>query len=126
MTMELATAYGPEAGIRTWERRIALDRDAGTVNLRETFALSRPAPVALAFITPRKPDTARAGIVALPVAGGRTVHLTFDARTLRADVERLPLDDAGLKHEWGEALYRIRLASARPLGAGDLAVSIAI
>jgi hypothetical protein len=126
MTMELATAYGPEAGIRTWERRIALDRDAGTVTLRETFALARgAAPVALVFVTPRRPDTAQAGVVALPVPGGRTVRLSFDPRALRADVERLPLADAGLKHEWGEALYRIRLASARPLAAGDLAISIA-
>jgi hypothetical protein len=128
MTMDLATAYGPEAGMQTWERRIALDRDAGTVNLRETFALARPAPVALVFVTPRKPDTAQAGVVALPAdrtSGGRTVYLKFDARALRADVERLPLDDAGLKHEWGDALYRIRLASAQPLGAGDLNVAIA-
>ncbi|MFS2018202.1 heparinase II/III family protein, partial [Massilia sp. CT11-108] len=125
MTMDLATAYGPEAGIRTWERRIALDRAAGTVNLRETFALARPAPVALVFVTPRKPDAAQAGVVALPVAGGRTVHLKFDPRALRADVERLALDDAGLKHEWGDALYRIRLASAQPLGSGDLNVAIA-
>jgi len=125
MAMELATAYGPEAGVRTWKRRIALDREAGTVNLRETFALSRPAPVALVFVTPRRPDAAQAGTVALPVAGGRTVHLKFDPRALRADVERLPLADAGLQHEWGEALYRIRLASAQPLGAGDLNIAIA-
>jgi hypothetical protein len=98
------------------------------VNLRETFALARPAPVALVFVTPRRPDTAQAGVVALPAdqaSGGRTVYLKFDARALRADVERLPLDDAGLKHEWGDALYRIRLASAQPLGAGDLNVAIA-
>ena len=44
---------------------------------------------------------------------------------LRADVERLPLADAGLKHEWGDALYRIRLASTQPLGTGDLNVAIA-
>ncbi|MCS0631078.1 heparinase II/III-family protein [Telluria mixta] len=125
MTMDLSTAYGPEAGIRTWERRIALDRAAGKVNLRETFALARPAPVALVFVTPRKPDAAQAGVVSLPVAGGRAVHLRFDPRALRADVERLPLEDAGLKHEWGDVLYRIRLASAQPLGTGDLAISIA-
>ncbi|KGF78941.1 hypothetical protein IA69_27085 [Massilia sp. JS1662] len=125
MTMDLATAYGPDAGIRTWERRIALDRAAGAVNLRDTFALARPAPVALVFVTPRKPDAAQAGVVALPVAGGRTLKLKFDPRALRADVERLPLGDAGLKHEWGDALYRIRLASAQPLGTGDLNIAIA-
>jgi hypothetical protein len=95
------------------------------VNLRETFALARPAAVTLVFVTPRKPDAAQAGTVALPVAGGRTVHLRFDPRALRADVERLALADAGLKHEWGEALYRIRLASAQPLDAGDFTLSIA-
>jgi hypothetical protein len=124
MTMELATAFGPEAGIRTWERRIALRRDSGTVDLRETFELSRPAPVALVFMTPRRPDPAREGALALPVPGGRTVCLRFDPRLLRAEVERVDLLDPGLKREWGEALYRVRLASALPLAAGDLAVAI--
>jgi hypothetical protein len=128
MTMDLATAYGPEAGIRMWERRVALDRDAGTVNVRETYALARPAPVELVFVTPRRPEVGQAaayvGVLALPVAGGRTVYLRFDARALRAGVERRALDDPGLKHEWGEALYRIRLTGAQPVGAGDVAISI--
>jgi hypothetical protein len=126
MTMDLATAYDPDAGIKVWERRVALDRGAGAVTLRETFELSRPAPVTLVFMTPRRPDTTQPGIVALPVAGGRTVHLRFDARTLGASVEPLPLADAGLKHEWGETLYRVELASTQPLAAGDLAVTIAM
>jgi hypothetical protein len=94
------------------------------VSLRETFALSRAAPVALVFMTPRRPDAAAPGMVALPVAGGRTVRLRFDPRRLRADVERLPLADPGLAHEWGGALYRIRLVAQQPLAAGDLDVTI--
>jgi hypothetical protein len=124
MTMELATAFGPEAGIRSWRRGIALERDAGRVTLRETFELARAAPVALVFVTPRRPEGAEQGTLALPVAGGRTVRLRFDPRQLRADVERIALADAGLQREWGEALYRIRLASAQPRAAGDLAVAI--
>jgi hypothetical protein len=125
MTMELATAFGPEAGIRTWTRAVALDRGAGTISLRETFALARPAPVTLVFMTPRRPGPAQDGVLALPVAGGRTVSLRFDARMLRADVERIDLTDPGLRREWGEALYRIRLASTQSLAAGDLAVALA-
>jgi hypothetical protein len=125
MTMELATAFGPEAGIRTWVRSVALERGAGTISLRETFALSRPAPVSLVFMTPRRPDPAQGGVLALPAAGGRTVSLRFDARVLRADVERIALTDPGLRHEWGDALYRIRLASTQPLAAGDLTVALA-
>lgn len=124
MTMELATTFGPEAGVRTWQRRIALDRGADRVVLRETFGLERAAPVALVFMTPRQPDTAQAGTVALPLAGARTVRLRYDARALRPDVERIALADPGLRHEWGEALYRIRLVAAAPLDAGDLAITI--
>jgi len=123
MTMELAPTFGPEAGIRTWRRGIALERDAGRLVLRETFRLDRAAPVALVFMTPRRPNTAQAGTVALPLAGGRTVRLRYDARALRPDVERIALADPGLRREWGEALYRIRLVAA-PLDAGDLTVTI--
>jgi len=123
MTMELATTFGLEAGIRTWRRRVALERDANRVTLRETFRLERAAPVALVFMTPRRPQAAEAGTVALPLAGGRTVRLRYDARVLRAEVERIGLADPGLRHEWGEALYRIRLV-ASALDAGDLAMTI--
>ena len=126
MAMDLATAYGPEAVIKTWSRRIALDRVAGAVTLRETFELARAEGVTLVFMTPRRPDTAQAGVVALPAEGGRTVLLRFDARALRAEVEPLPLADPGLKHEWGGTLYRVELASTQPLAAGDLAVTIAM
>jgi hypothetical protein len=124
MTMELATAFGPDAHVKTWRRRVLLDRDAGAVLLRETFALPRPAPVALVFMTPRRPDATQPGVLALPAAGGRTVRMRFDASALHVDVERIDLADPGLRREWGEALYRIRLASAQPLAAGDLAVSM--
>ena len=126
MSMDLATAYGPEAGVTRWERTIALRRDANSVTLREDFTLARPVPVSLAFMTPRVPELAGPGRLALAPAGGRgkPVHLRFDARLLRADIERIALSDPGLQHEWGKDVYRILLTSIQPMAQGELDIAI--
>ncbi|TWI69791.1 heparinase II/III-like protein [Pseudoduganella lurida] len=124
MSMDLATAYGPEAGVTRWDRTLALRRDRGVVTLQEVFQLQRSVPVALVFMTPRLPEPAGSGRLKLSLAGSAPVHLNFDAGTARAGIERLPLADAGLRREWGEALYRVTLASLQPMAQGELAITI--
>jgi hypothetical protein len=132
MSMELATTFGPEAGVDSWRRSIALERGgaveargAGTVGLRETFRLARPATVALVFMTPRLPAAAQPGVLVLaPPGAGMPVHLCFDAQALRAEVEPVVLTDPGLRREWGETLYRIRLVSPAAMSEGDLRILI--
>jgi hypothetical protein len=128
MTMDLATAYGPDAGIGNWERTVALQRvaGAGAVSVREAFRLARPALVTLVFMTPRLPEPAGAGRLALgsPQGGGKAVHMRYDALSMGADIERIALTDAGLRREWGEAIYRIRLTTLQPVRQGSLSILV--
>jgi hypothetical protein len=126
MSMELATAYGADAGIERWRRTVVLDRKAGTVGVREAFALSREAPVALVFMTPRVPEEGSPGTLRLALENTRPVELRFDAGLLQVRIERLPLDDPGLRREWGNSLYRVELVALRPLARGNLAITVAL
>lgn len=109
----LATAYPTEAGVQRWIRRLTLDRSSRTVELHEQFTLAREGTASLMLMAARQP-VIRDG----EVQAGK-VRFGFDTSKLRATSETLPLQDAGLRHSWGEAVWRIRLDALAPLKSGD-------
>jgi len=113
VTANLATAYPKEAGVSRWDRTLTLDRGARKVELVEEFRLLREVPVALSFMCAKEPVVSAAGVT---VSG---VVLGFDAAVLKATVEKIALTDAGLRHSWGEAVWRVMLTSAAPVAKGS-------
>lgn len=113
VTANLATAYPKEAGVSRWERTLTMDRGARKVELVEEFKLSREVPVTLSFMCAKEPVVSASGVT---VSG---VVLSFDAAVLKATVEKIALTDAGLKHSWGEAVWRVILASVGPVAKGS-------
>lgn len=109
----LATAYPKTAGIASWLRTVTLDREAGRVDVREKFSLSRSAPVTLTLMCAKEP-----AIIAGGVRVG-TVVLAFDAAVLKANVETLPMDDPLMKSSWGASLWRLTLVSNGSVVNGD-------
>lgn len=111
MRANLATAYPPGAGIRRWIREIRLDRKTGVVRLTEDFELTRSGPVALSFMTSRTPSESGSGVFVLhsEKAGVKDVLLRYDAAPLAFNMERIELQDAGMRRSWGPAVYRVQL-----------------
>src|SRR5262249_24345281 len=111
MTMNLATAYPAEAGVKRWAREIALDRRAWVVQLTEEIELEKSMPVALSFMTSRVPSEGGKGVCVLKSAkaGVKDVALKYDAAVLRFSSERIELADEGMRLSWGAALYRVQL-----------------
>jgi hypothetical protein len=125
ITMNLATAYPPEAGAKRWMREVVLDRRANTVRVSEDFTLAKPVEVALIFMTPREPQEG-AGVITLHSTkpGVKDVSIRYDAKALNAKVEKKILDDASLQHSWGPALYRVQLISTSPVAQGNWKIEI--
>jgi hypothetical protein len=119
ITMNLATAYPPDAGAKRWLREVALDRKAGTVRVTEEFELAKDAPVALSFMSSRVPTDAN-GVVTFhsEKPGVKDVRLKYDARVLRFNVEKIELQDEGMRRSWGPALYRVQLKTASDVAGG--------
>jgi hypothetical protein len=111
MTANLATAYPPEACVRRWMRKITLDRKAGVVQLTEDFELTKSGPVALSFMTSRAPSKGEPGSFVLhsDKPGVRDVSLRYDAAVLAFGMEKIELEDAGMRRSWGPAVYRVQL-----------------
>jgi hypothetical protein len=117
----LATAYPKEAGIRTWMRTVTLDRVRGAVTVAENFELERPLPVSLSIMTPRLPSAGANGTMELRLAkgAGTPVLLRYGGAPIEAVVEKIPLQDAGLRESWGNEIYRILLNSRQPVASGN-------
>jgi len=119
ITMNLATAYPPEAGVKRWMREVALDRKAGMVRVTEEFELTKSAPVALSFMSSRMPADGKGEIAfRSEKAGVNDVRLKYDAATLRFNVEKIELADPGMQRSWGPALYRVQLKTLSDVVAG--------
>ncbi len=125
LSMNLATAYPPEAGAKHWKRELILDRRADVVRLVESFTLAKSVSVALSFITPRTPSIAE-GTVTLHAAkpGLKDVALRYDSKALKATMEKRDLDDAGMRRSWGTVLYRVWLTSTAPVASGNWTIEI--
>lgn len=119
MTMNLATAYPAEAGVKQWMREITLDRKAGVVRVTEDFALTKSEPVALSFMTSRVPSNANGCVTFHSAkAGVKDVSLKYDAAALRFSSERIELQDEGMRRSWGPALYRVKLTTVNDVTSG--------
>ncbi|CAN5701237.1 heparinase II/III-family protein [soil metagenome] len=125
IAMNIATAYPPAAEVKHWTREIILDRKADAVCLSEDFTLTKPASVALSFMTPRTPAN-MANVVTLHAAkpGVKNVSIRYDAKALRYSVDKIELEDPGMRRSWGPALYRVLLTSVTPVATGNWKIEI--
>lgn len=128
LSMELAGAYPPEAGIRTWQRTSTLERGKEVV-IRDAWELSAVRePVRFTYMTCREPVAGARGELLLgpaPAMGltSRAV-LHFDGDRYTAAIERIGIHDPQLRASWGEALWRIQLTGTGKSAADSTVVRI--
>ena len=113
LALDAAKAYGEEAGVLRFERRLSL-REALT--LRDHIALSGSAPVTWVFMLRSRPAV-QPGCVC---AGG--IRMTFDQR-LTPSVEEIPVTDARMAKNYPGSLWRLML-HAEAAGTHDAAFTV--
>ena len=128
-SLDLAGAYPAEAGIKSWVRTLALERQRQVI-LRERFTLEKDkTPIVLALMSCRRPETAQGGriLLANPPQSGSTAPLAilYDAGFFSAKVETIPIADGRLRSSWGDTLYRILLTAAAAPANGEYTIRIA-
>ena len=101
--LDIAGAYPQDAAIQSYTRDFVFDQRL-TITDRYTLKAWK-APLTLHFLCHEQPE----------IAGGRVVlsgvvELAFDAATLQAAVDEIPLTDIKLRRGWQkDSLYRLRL-----------------
>ena len=127
-SLDIAPAYPPEARVKSWKRRLSLERGKRVV-VEDRYDLEEPnLPVELNFMSWRRPEAAGPGRVRLihPEGRdpGRPLELAFDGRLLEARFETIQLEDERLKASWGDRVYRIVLSAKSPDRTGTLTVQV--
>ncbi|WP_158302238.1 heparinase II/III domain-containing protein [Paenibacillus mesophilus] len=125
LTLNVASAYPPEAGIDRWTRTVRLHRRPQTfIELEESFAFadSQACRFTLNFMTCCLPDVAADGHIAFPRDGADALLMEYDAGLFTAVVETVALEDKKLRNSWGDRLYRLVLTPARSVQNGSYTI----
>jgi hypothetical protein len=118
LSLDIAGAYPPEAGVDSWKREIRLDRGK-EVRVSDSYKLNKPADsIMLTLMTPCAVEEAGAGRLVLsePSAGesGFKLTVSYDSNKLKPELENITVEDRRLKSVWGDQLTRIILRSGSP------------
>ncbi len=119
LSLDLAGAYPPEAGIQRWTRTIRLDRGQA-VTVTDDYQLDHaPGDLWLSLLTVSGVVLEAEGVIrltpaALPngISAGGVIRYNCDQ--FAASVEILAINDNRMIHVWGEAIQRIRLSVVKP------------
>ncbi|MCL4509203.1 MAG: heparinase II/III-family protein [Chloroflexi bacterium] len=124
ITLDLARAYPPSAGIEQWHRSVGLKRSGGgSVELEDSFELSRQPKDLTLHLMARGPVEERTLGVLRCSSPTRPLDVQFDPEEFTVSSERIAINDARLEPAWGEAVWRIVLSSRRPRMRGSWRVS---
>lgn len=122
LTMDIAGAYPPQAGVTIWERTVTLHKKEG-VEIRDHYSVKTAAPVTQHFMTVCNADISRPGIIAFTMPDQTKVNLLYDAAMW--DIEKRPVElkqpeDEEIKMMWeGQTIERISLKSKKALKEGS-------
>jgi hypothetical protein len=135
LTLDIAPAYPPEAGVRRWTRTLRLERALpsggedvparrGHITLDDDFELAAAPPrLTLHLMSSGPVDTAAPGVLkcATPT---RPLVVRYDPAALQPTVEEIAIADARLRPVWGERAFRIVLAATEPAAQGRWRLTI--
>jgi hypothetical protein len=127
LSLDLAGAYPPEAGIRSWRRTIRLDRaraGGGKILLEDRWEIDHPPERTVVYlIAAHEPRLAAAGRLMIP-AHDDNLAIGYPQADFDAGIEERPVDDPRLAATWGPRVYRITLTARQPGRRGTLHLEI--
>ncbi|MFC7457610.1 hypothetical protein ACFQS2_10450 [Brachybacterium sp. GCM10030267] len=131
LTLDLAGAYPAEAGVRSYQRRVALERGSTpAVRIEDHWQLEPRGGSTLGdgveahYVLAGDVLDHRAGSLQVRALSGAIAELSWDAELGTGDLERREIDDPLLQRSWGGAVHRLCLGPTTDpeTGTGVLAV----
>jgi len=120
LTLDIAGAYGPDAGVNSWVRTTALHRGQNArIEVTDTFDLARAESLVWNVMTAKAIAGAEPGVLVTDWEG-RKLAIRYDADRLEAETERIEITDARLAPVWGEAVFRTRFTMKNPTTSGEV------
>ncbi len=123
LSLELAKTYPSEAFVKSWQRKITLNRDENIL-LQEKYQLEKfIQPFTLSLMTSVKPTIAKPGKINLPVEAAN-VSITYDPGRFEASFENVELTDNRMQGSWGKEIFRILLTSKKQVLTDEYLIRI--
>jgi hypothetical protein len=127
-SLDIAQAFPPEAGLRSWRRRLSLDRKRNEIELRDDYVLERETgPITQTLMTPCRILQSEPGTLtlegAVPFPSGK-IRILFDPSVFAVKTEEIEIEDARLKESWGDRVFRILMARQKPGTSGTWTLRI--
>ncbi|HTJ14696.1 MAG TPA: TIM barrel protein [Dinghuibacter sp.] len=116
LQMDIARAYPGDAGIRSWNRTVSLDKKSLTVSIHDDFALSgRKGPLTQTFMTVCAVDLDKPGKIVFTIPGHRSVVLEYDTSAWSVSKETMETsqpDEKRIADNWSNRpIYRLLLTN---------------
>ena len=114
-SLDISTAYPEEAGIKSWERTVTLNR-GNDVLIHDKYELEEALEsIRLSLISWCEPELEEEGNIRLvfPKEGNssKSIHVIYEKKKFNVDIETIDLEDARLQSSWGPRLFRIVLSA---------------
>lgn len=129
-SLDISKAYPAEAGMKSWQRIIQLERKKH-IMVSDTYQFDKaPTQMVATLLTPCEVDLEADGRVRFQernfhedkTSGSGT--LEYDPATVRVSIETMTIDDPRLKGTWGDLLYRIVFEFVQPGSSGSVTYRI--
>lgn len=119
----IAKAYPEEANVKEWVRTYTLQRNKSFEIQDESHLSKYSTKSQLVFMTPLICRDIKSGLLEL-VGKDFSLQVSYKPSELSLDIETLEMKDNGMKHSWGNYLYRIILNTKRSDETQKLSVNI--
>ncbi|CAL1519453.1 heparinase II/III family protein [Chitinophaga sp. MM2321] len=129
LTMNIADAYPAESGIKSWRRKVEMNKRSGAISINDTYAMNaKPASIVQSFMSVCDIDISIPGKIIFSLPNQGTVHLDYNKKLWDANKETVSLtapEDQTLKTSWkGRPVWRVLLTAKSPAASGSVTYSI--
>ncbi len=122
LTMEIAGAYPPEAGIKSWRRKVEMNKRNGIIRVNDTYSMdAKPAGITQSFMSVCDIDISTPGKIVFSLPNQEKIYLDYNKKLWDASVETVALtapEDRHMKQSWKGRDIRRVLLTGKSLGAG--------
>ncbi|WP_180359772.1 heparinase II/III domain-containing protein [Miniimonas arenae] len=116
LSLDLAGAY-PGSGVGAWRRSARLLGAGERVEVVDAWELAGDEPTRVAWVLAGEVELSASGAVVRPVAGERTLEVTWSADVeVTASLTPRALTDGYLRAAWGESVTRLDLVATAATG----------
>jgi len=128
LTMDLAKAYPPAAGINSWLRTVRADKKTG-ITITDRFSANEPLKsLTQTLMTVCKVALIKPGTISFETATHKKVYLDYDAGNWEVTTETIEWnipEDQGVRQHWDDrTIYRVLLTAKKLSAKGNSRYSI--